>query len=414
MRGLASIDEFGRGFYAPPAMISTQSYAGRSLFAALVCLACTQAAWGEVSRSFALLQNGNVLEGEIRLIDGQYRVTNEGSEIRLRPASVAHIAESKLSLYDWQRSIRSALTAEDHLGLCEWCARQQLWPQAAKELLDARAQEPNHPKIALVERRLQQAWQRSQAKPVPNAERDAAAKRMADEAREAAQRRLLATLPEGALEEFTRRIQPILVNNCSNGGCHQTSDCPFPIDRALLHGLADRRSTIKNLQSVLAAIDQNNPAASLLLSASSGPHAQNPMGILTGRRRELYDRVAEWVARFGPEYRPQHPPAVAGSTGRYAVQQAGFLSPIGGGFRQPVGSQQPMHAYFEQPLPEAGLQRSLPEPARRAANPEIADPAIDEDYEPLTEPPKRLKAKTAVEPRDEFDPEIFNRNYRDQ
>lgn len=405
-------------------MISTQPLKCRSLtpwlFSLAAFVACPGVASAEVSRSFALLQNGNVLDGEIRLVDGQYRVVNEGSEIRLRPADVAHIAESKLSLYDWQRGSQSAPTADDHLKLSEWCAKQQLWQQAAKELLDARSRDPRHRRIAFVERRLQQAWKRSQATPAPGADEAAAAKRMAEAAREAEQRRLLNTLPEGALEVFTRRIQPILVNNCSNGGCHQSSDSEFPIDRALLHGLADRRSTIKNLSTVMSAIDRDNPLASPLLRASSGPHADRPMGILTGRRRELYDRVTEWVTLFGPEYRqPQN--GFAGRPNRYAVQQAGFISPIGGGFRPPVGAQQPMQAQFQQPQPAAipyqGLQANpSAAPATKSPAPEAPKVAptelAGESYEPLTEAPKQLKPKPVEKPRDEFDPEIFNRTHR--
>ena len=105
-----------------------------------------------------------------------------------------------------------------------------------------------------------------------------------------------AQLPEGALEQFTRHFQPLLVNNCTASGCHQSGgDRTFQLNRDLLHGMADQRSTRENLAAVLSAIDRQAPASSPLLTAALEPHAGQPMPLLGGRHAQRAEDLQAWV-----------------------------------------------------------------------------------------------------------------------
>jgi len=331
--------------------------------------AAQQPAEGETS--LVLLENGNVLQGTVRVVDGHYLVSNEGSEIRLRPDRVAHVAASIQDHYAWKRSRLAKPTLGDRLDLAEWCMQHQLWGEASRELLEVRSRDPRNRRVGHVERRLQQAWRLANAKPAPVDPRRQASQELANEIAEAAeaaqQLRLIETLPEGSLEQFTRRIQPILVNNCTTAGCHQPGgDQSFQLNRDILHGFADRRSTFANLASVLAAIDRENPGASPLLSAGNQPHAGKAMGVLNGRRGELNERLASWVEGLnGPGIatrRPRQP---------QPVRQAMFATPIGGGFQQPAAAAYQEYSPRRGPSPRglAVPENAQPMPYRPPAAP---------------------------------------------
>ena len=407
------------------------------------------------------------------MVDGHYLVSNDGSEIRLRPDRVAHVADSLQAHYAWKRSQNVKSNLGDHLDLAEWCIQHGLWGEASRELLEVRTRDPRSFRLPHVERRLERAWRLANAKPAPSTKRGKARHAMANEiadAAEAAQQlRLIETLPEGSLEHFTRRIQPILVNNCTTAGCHQPGgDESFQLNRDILHGLGDRRSTFANLASVLAAINRDNPAASPLLAAGTQPHGGKTTGLLVGRRGNLNESLAAWVKGLnGPGEE------VARTAPQQPVRQAMFATPIGGGFQQaspaarqprfprqqpapatpggaivPAAVQQAGYAQqaaYDEPV---GPQPGQPSGAHQQGSADASDsPAMDDPryrpdyYERLRQtptnrqpakalpgkpdrPPQASAPATARVPvkygaqaersavRDEFDPEIFNQQYR--
>lgn len=253
-----------------------------------------------------LLRNGNVLEGRVRYVGGHYRVLGEGSELRVPPDEVATVAPSLDAVYSWRRAQLSAPTVDDHVALAAWCLDQELWPQASRELLDARALAPRDARIARLQWRLVHAAlappPQTAAVPEPAKQEVPADKVDPD---------LLGPLPEGALEQFTRQIQPMLVNNCTNGGCHQPGgERAFQLNRDLLHGMAGQSSTQANLTAVLAAIKEQQPEESPLLVATRGPHGGRDGPAFTGRHADLQKRLEEWVRLVAVGPAPE-PPANA-------------------------------------------------------------------------------------------------------
>ncbi|MEM8866468.1 MAG: hypothetical protein AAGF31_13065 [Planctomycetota bacterium] len=367
----------------------------------------------EPQPSAILLKSGGVLQGSLSLVDGRYRVTSQGDEIRLPTDEVVHVGPSLLSLYEWQHSQVPRADARERIRLAEWCIRQQLWPQAARELLEARAQDSLHPRLELAERRLEEAWRQTHQTAAEPAAETHVDRQMAEAARAAQHLRLVEKLPAGSLEQFTRRIQPILENNCTTSGCHQPGGSEsFQLNRNWLHGLADQRSTFANLAAVLAAIERENPDESPLLLAARQPHGGNPAGLLTGRRSELHDRLAEWV------HGVTQPPAAKVARRRGPVLQPSYSALIGGGFQRaaPVAAGQRYQPPHE---PSAIAHRGTPPALANGSNPNGPPAKKDDLVQPasfLSTAPKSSKptagsraGQSAGEPRDEFDPEIFNR-----
>lgn len=255
------------------------------LTAVLALLLSTTAA---VAQDHVLLHNGNVVTGRAESQAGRIRVVGEGVEYWFNQSEVLAVAPSRAALHDLRRRELESPGAVDHLRLAVWCIENELYAQASRELLDARRLDPADARIAVIERQLMQA-----AYPVQQA---AATQDLPQRPRPALTDADLARMPEGAVEEFTRRIQPLLVNNCTTSGCHgDDATNGFHLDRSLLYGTADYRSTRANLAAVLGAIDRADPVASPLLQAANEPHAGRQLAAFTGRRAPLGKRLEEWV-----------------------------------------------------------------------------------------------------------------------
>lgn len=318
------------------------------------------------------MNNGAMLIGQVRVDGPRVALTAEHGEVLLRRSDVAAIVGSVREAYEWRRgqTPTDAATPEHHCQLAEWCLRNNLPAEAAVELAAARAAAPRSQRVALLERRLSmlQAAGPRRDSAVTLATHDAPASDAPPQVDESLQ------LPEGGLEFFTRRVQPVLVNNCTAGGCHlQENGGAFALDRRLLYGYADGRSTQHNLRTALSAIDPANPQASpLLRAAKGGHHGASPL--VGGRRAELLGRIEDWVTAVAAANAP--PP-----TGSPAVTTAGYDAPLDGS----------------------------------AATVELAGAeAADALPIELLRPSRLVRGGVlvAAAPRDEFDPEVFNREFR--
>jgi hypothetical protein len=244
-----------------------------------------------------VLHDGGVLTGTICREGDHYVLIRGGAEIRISCAKVLLACRSLEEAYNERRKQIGRPSAEAHLALAEWCLRQNLEPQAARELADARGIDADHPRLALLDRRLAAFGQRPRHH--DPAVKPAAAAVETAPSLAPVQTPALATdeLPPGALEQFTRKVQPILVNNCTVSGCHQPGGKQhFQLDRALLRGLANRRSTMQNLAATLAIVDHEQPHLSPLLTVPRRAHGGMRRPIFGPRQSAAFTHVVNWVA----------------------------------------------------------------------------------------------------------------------
>jgi hypothetical protein len=244
-----------------------------------------------------VLRDGGVLSGTITRAGDRFVVTRAGSEIQVKQSDVLVLSRSLEEAYDQRRKQISRPTAESHLALAEWCLRHDLPRQAAREIVDARGFEPRHPWLPLLERRLAAASHtRSRDRsslPVGQTAVSTASNTKADQPAMPAEE-----LPKDVVERFTRKIQPILVNNCTTSGCHQRGGAHgFQLDRALLHGLANRRTTMQNLAATLTLVDRRQPHLSPLLTVPRRTHGGMRGPVFGPRQAPAYAHLVDWVAR---------------------------------------------------------------------------------------------------------------------
>jgi hypothetical protein len=194
------------------------------------------------------------------------------------------------------------------------------------------------------------------------------------------------SLPGPVVERFTRKIQPILVNNCTTSGCHQRGGAQqFQLDRALLHGLANRRSTMRNLTAALTLVDGEQPQLSPLLIVPRQTHGGMSAPIFGPRQAELFHHLFDWVSLV-TRSEPTQPLPLAANMPSGEITLANNTEPISG--------------------------------SKNGASPEsdfLTSQDVQQQFSLRAKPLVRFGARLeAWRPKDEFDPEIFNRQQRVQ
>ena len=129
--------------------------------AAILCCCRLAAVWGAnpplVPEQLVMLRNGEILRGHVTRQDDHYQVSIGDGELRLRVVDVDLICQTLQEAYQARRARLTLGRAEDHLDLAEWCLRQGLPGEAARELSSALTLDPTNPRIGLVDRRLHEA-----------------------------------------------------------------------------------------------------------------------------------------------------------------------------------------------------------------------------------------------------------------
>jgi hypothetical protein len=80
-------------------------------------------------------------------------------------------------------------------------------------------------------------------------------------------------IPEEARSQFVRSIQPMLVRGCSTGGCHQPDGAQsLQLNRWALEGNGNAEMVLRNLASVLGGVNVDDPPSSSLLQWARQSH----------------------------------------------------------------------------------------------------------------------------------------------
>ncbi|HUT95626.1 MAG TPA: hypothetical protein VMY37_39585 [Thermoguttaceae bacterium] len=345
-----------------------------------------------------VLRNGSLLQGEITQTGDGFDVVVEGGRIHVKAGDVEFHCRTLEEGYQRKRALIQPGDLREHLDLAQWCQRYGLLELAAEELARARALDPTHPLIPLVERRIKMSLCRPQPAERP-AERVDPAPSPED------LERSVREMPPGSVEEFTKTIQPLLVNRCSAAGCHGPgSDHEFRLLRIPSARPASRRLTQRNLHGTLAWIDRDDPARSKLLTVPIQPHG-SAEAIFADHDRDQYQRIVNWVYQVaGPaspinpiaaEPKQELPPHVRPP---WLAKSAAHTAPV------TPPTDDPANVVPAVPLPNGSSSSSRAKAGAvgfgRGGNPLINGPMVAGGT-----------GLPQVAPVDPFDPEIFNRRF---
>jgi hypothetical protein len=360
----------------------------------------------EPDEGVLVLKDGGVLRGHVTQEGDHYVVVGAKSRLEVATSSVALVSSSLAEAYIAQQQLPHN-TAEGHLALADWCLRYNLLPQAEHELADARQLDPRSGKLDLLQRRLDVATRAASPRKTVEEEADDANLETAAEVVRLEQ--LAAALPAGAVERFTRKVQPLLVNNCTTSGCHQVGGKQvYQLDRAVLHGLSNRRTTLSNLAATLALVNRDAPQQSLLLTVPRTEHADMKQPILGSRQDQQFRQLAEWVSVVTGAPLPADDKLDGTKT---AVDTSSRRTTAAQRRNKAISSKtarvepRPFHV-DDQRTPTGDEAKPDGQPKSDVTQANYEEPLPFEELRQRKRPTLQLKS---WEPRDDFDPEIFNR-----
>ena len=360
---------------------------------------------------FVILQDGGVLEGQITHAADWYVVARAGSQMQVAAPRVQYVCRTLHEAYEYRCKRIAQPTGETHLAMADWCLRYKLLDEAENEFKGAREMGANEIKLGLLERRLTAA----RTRPAQSIAKSATAAAPVTPVAKAPPKTTTPDLPPGVLEQFTRRVQPILVNGCTAAKCHELGGQEsFQLNRALLRGEANRRTTMQNLAATLALIDREHPEASELLTVPRQTHGGMNGPVFGPRQEQAFKHVADWVALVAPPPRSAEPSAdnpesIAANAPADAIQPK--LAPPAASLRLPYAQSADK---AEKAVSSTGTTATPPPGTLPVEDPAVQPAAATDDFSEMKSllPPHRLQYGGTLEswqPRDPFDPEIFNR-----
>lgn len=335
-----------------------------------------------------LLRNGQLLEGKITPEGDRYFVELASGKVWVKTADVEVHCRNLEEGYWAKRRAMPLGHAPSHLDLAQWCLQYDLLGHAANELRDALAADPHQPRIALLERRLKLAQQKTPPATAAQAELDTAPSAGDLD-------RLLRGLPDGAVETFTNSIQPLLINSCTAAGCHGPAAEHAPRWARVSARTSSRRLTQRNLHTTLELIDREKPLESRLLTSALQAHGTAKTAALVNRYSPRYRQLAAWVQQVAQTPAIPHPSSVTTQTPPLA---------------QTLPSPGVQRVNFETPLPPAApVEEESPDEADAGIPAPVI--RIGPGTPPSRETPQRGALPAPFQPKDPFDPAIFNRRF---
>ena len=278
-------------FYSPP----TMNRLGRTPRIAFLCAlafsagAIVAAELPRHSSKVVVLRNGNVLEGVVRN-ENQRLVISDGNErvTRIPLNDVDFVCDDLNAAYRRKLSRLQDDNANQHLRLAQWCLRYDLAECAADRLLYLNRIAPHNPAVRALENRMRRMASLK-------ATTTATAVSHTDPESPSSQAWNLEGLPAKTVPQFTRVVQPLLLNRCGQTTCHgSATKSDFRLTRGL-RGNPSRELTWKNLAAVMNQVHSERFDESPLLLQARSIHGNSRMAPLEAHETRQFEHLYDWV-----------------------------------------------------------------------------------------------------------------------
>jgi hypothetical protein len=318
----------------------------RTLAALLIGVASAVA--GPPATRVVILDNENLVAGEVTKVAGGYRVHGAaGGDVTLPTERVLAVVANRKDAYAVVLGRANRHDADEHLRLARWCSANDLPDEA---LAEARTAARMRPGFAAAERLAQSLQAMAKNAPDP-----AVVRAKADTpARDTVTDVPALDYNSESFPLFATKVNAVLLNTCAN--CHARDDVKaFHLTR-----VGGRGGVARNLMAALPHVNPADPTKSAILLRAVTPHGGGAEPPIKTRNHPAYHTLESW-ARFA---------------------------------RAPEGTATP------DPLPAAK------DPAEPRKLPELppAPPAEVFGQDSKTVPPRPTKTEAS----DPFDPAIFN------
>ena len=367
-----------------------------------------------------VLDNGNILEGNIELHGEQYRIERAVGEVWVPAGKGMRLC------VDWQEAFAAMaaqanlLDPDEHMRLARWCQLHNLRELALAEVTTVLQFQPGNQEAKQMKGNLERVLSEEKTPAILPGQvcKGPAVPKM--------------DISSASVALFATRVQPILMNTCVS--CHSNGKGGnFQLVRSCEGG--QRAATQRNLAAVVAQIDVERPNISPLLIRSVSPHGINKLPPIKSHSVP-YNTLEEWVQQLladNPQLRAEKEPlGLAKST----IPEARAMPILPAMTKEPVEQPRIVPSFVSDAnpaLPElenrAVPKFTMPTPpaiAREIRTPggaEVVTAKHSWSVENKTPPPPKSSQPAAeivqtafseqgtvtpAEPVDEFDPAYFN------
>ncbi len=390
-----------------------------------------------------LLRNGNMIAGSIVPSGMHLKVRqSNGSEIILPKSDVDATFQTADGVYHYLASRLKEDDLQSHQKLFHWCMRYRLWQQAEQTLVRLQSTRISATQWLQLQSQLETARrplpERAQVVAVTQVEfRDlpptsaivtAEVPTIADDdpdsqfidldplvrpvsfesapinrqylLSESELNRLVTAVTPETWRDFQLHIEPILLRDCNNAGCHESNKRQLTLIDTGIERTNPTRLSQQNLYRALQFLEPHVPANQSLLAMAQSPHANQLSPAWSADSREL-ELLKTWIASLNDTHE---------SVVDEFLQAAPRITP--------VTLTQNSSESFSQPPRDLNTQSSAVKSATPVTKPDINStarqtspsantPKSSNDDLPAV-PSLTADSRTFV-PRDPFDPEIYNR-----
>jgi len=349
----------------------------------------------ESPQAVLLKKTDRILVGTVRNNGNYYEIEiADQSRVSIPRDQVDFVGANATEVYQHKCKNISRWLTGDHFKIARWCLQNNLLPQAVEHYVVVEKAAPDYPLVKqlgveIEQKILSDEKFRAFAGLAPLAPAPAAATQVTAEVKpttaKASASSEVTDHPQVALY-FIDRVQPILVNRCSQSACHGVASTnSLRIIEPV--GTAYSRISSQNLKNVLHFVAQDANGTPKLLSYATKPHGLQREPGITMTEIHLINELKNWI-RFS-----ENPivPAVATMPAPLQSNPPSKLTAIAPGAAQ-------LRA-----VPQAGPQVDFPSGTARPSMSEID--ALEAQLNQVL--PKAQAA--AANSKDPFDPAEFNR-----
>jgi hypothetical protein len=251
-----------------------------------------------------LLKHGTTLSGFIAPAGDRYIVLlGESGEARVPVADVVAFVSNLQQAYEYKRSnLKEDLASR--IDLAQWCLQQNMPARAADQLLAAELLFGRQPQLESLHQRL-----------IVSAKTTGLPGSVAVEARTIAKASFeepLDSFPSRSIDTFTSAVQPLLLNRCAAGGCHNTrGSSEYVLFRPFLGQATTQRLTEQNLKATLAYVNRTAPLESILLQRAALAHGGAVSAGIQEKEQRQFELLSVWLHSLAAGRRSSEPNTIA-------------------------------------------------------------------------------------------------------